>query len=162
MSLRALLSKGYQHYQAIRYSRFNRPKSETKGMLSRLVYKRKYDAVYQLPDLDIIEVGGALGGGSITIASALRDSGKKSKLIVAEKCQGGSREDVGDYQTNLDVLKGNSEKFGVDASIVIYPKEVTFETGSEVLDLTTQSNLPDWSSMPMDGSTEIFSCFGRD
>ncbi|WP_206756961.1 class I SAM-dependent methyltransferase [Tolypothrix sp. FACHB-123] len=94
-----------------------------------------YDLCCQLPDLDIIEVGGATGTGSVSLAWALKDQEKQSKLIVVEKCEGGTRVDVGGYAENLELIQSHFSKFGVSEQIRLFPKELTFENGEEAISL---------------------------
>lgn len=90
-------------------------------MLQPGIYKQIYKIVYKLPDLDIIEIGGASGAGSIAAAWAMWDSRKKSKLIVVEKCEGGSRAQFGTREDNYDKIKQNFKRFDVDEQIILYP-----------------------------------------
>ena len=133
--IKNLLRKAYYQAQKARYPKFWKLKTDANGMLQPGVYKRMYNLVCKLPDLDMIEVGGASGAGSIAIALAIKESGKKSKLIVIEKCEGGSRIKTGDHQDNLDLLRKNFQKFGVEDNIVLFPHEVTFQNGEKVTSL---------------------------
>lgn len=128
----AVLRKTELLYARVRCPRFYAIKQKAKGMLSPFIYKRMYDRVGRLPDLDIVEVGGAAGAGSVAIASALKDGGKHSKLIVVEKCEGGSRSELGEYSDNVAFLMENFVHFGVQDHIILYPHELTVENGSEV------------------------------
>ena len=105
--LKTMLRKAETLSLMARHPNLYKLKTETKGMLSLKVYQRLYDLVCKLPDLDIVEVGGASGTGSIAIATAMRDSGKKNKLIAIEKCEGGSRIEEGSYSENLRQIKTN-------------------------------------------------------
>ncbi|MGH7898555.1 MAG: hypothetical protein ACREQQ_11420, partial [Candidatus Binatia bacterium] len=78
-------------YNRTLHPRFLDLKRRAGGMLPAAVYHRLYDEVVKLPDLDIVEVGGAAGAGSIAIALAMQESSKRSKLVVVERCEGGSR-----------------------------------------------------------------------
>ncbi len=57
-------------------------------MISAKTYAAIYDAVYAGPDLDIVEMGARGGAASVAIDKAPIESGKSSKLIVVEKCEG--------------------------------------------------------------------------
>jgi predicted O-methyltransferase YrrM len=116
----------------LRYKRFYHLAHTAPGMLPVQVYHRLYTHIYRLPDLDIIEIGGGAGATSIAIAWAMQDSGKRSKLIVVEKCEGGSRTNFGGYEQNLAILEGNFERFGVHDRIRLYPHAITQETGDAV------------------------------
>lgn len=115
------------------HRRFKRLKQQTGGMLPYEVYTRLYEEAFALPDLDIIEVGGAGGAGSIALAWGLRDSGKTGNILVVEKCERGSRDSLGDYASNLQRLVERFETFGVGDFVQIFPHSLTFENGSEVL-----------------------------
>ncbi len=112
-----------------------RIKREARGMLSTVVYRELYDRVSQLPDLDVVEVGGASGAGSIVIATAMRDSKKRSRLIVAEKCEGGSRSEIGSYAENVELIQRNFRKFGVEDQVRLFPHELTLENADALLAL---------------------------
>jgi predicted O-methyltransferase YrrM len=114
-----------------------RLRDEAGGMLSPLVYREIYRSVERQPDLDVVEVGGAAGAGSIAIAWAMRDAGKRSHLIVIERCEGGSRGWFGDYDGNLARLHANFERFGVAERIRLFPHDLTPANGSDVLALVT-------------------------
>ena len=119
----------------MQYSPFAKIKSENQGMMSQVVYEKIYNSVYNLPDFDIIEIGGGAGAGSIAIARAMQDSAKKSRLIVVEKCEGGSRAAFGDYQTNLNLINSNFKRSGIENIITLFPKKLTYENGNEVISL---------------------------
>jgi predicted O-methyltransferase YrrM len=121
--------------------KFYQLRKQTNGMLLPLVYKKIYQLCCQLPDLDIIEVGGAAGTGSIAIAWAMRDRKKKSKLIVVEKCQGGTRTDVGGYAENLELIQKHFESFGIREQVRLFPQELTFENGQEAIALINTPNI---------------------
>lgn len=122
-------------YEQFTNSRFYKLRAETNGMLLPIVYRKMYDLCSQLPDLDIIEVGGATGTGSVALAWALKDQQKQSKLIVVEKCEGGTRVDVGGYAENLQLINSHFSKFGVSEQIRLFPKELTFNNGNEAISL---------------------------
>ncbi len=107
----------------------------TDGMLPLAVYERLYHEVVALPDADILEIGAAAGTASITIAWAMRDSQKRSKLVIAEKCQGGSRDRYGTREQNLARLEHNLRRFGVADRIRLFPHHVTFENAGQLLAL---------------------------
>lgn len=128
-TLRAFLSRIYNRTL---FPRFYDLRQRAGGMLEPAVYHRIYREVRALPDLDIVEVGGASGAASVAVFWAMRDSGKRSQLIVVEKCEGGSRIQFGGREENLRRLQGHFEAFGAAGSIVLYPHALTFESGSEV------------------------------
>jgi predicted O-methyltransferase YrrM len=102
---------------------------ESGGMINPRTYKKLYDEIYKLPDKDIVEVGGATGGASIFIAKAMKSSGKKSNLLVIEKCAGGSRTELGDYNKNKKLILDNFKRFNIREKITPFLEELTFEKG---------------------------------
>jgi predicted O-methyltransferase YrrM len=132
---RVILRKGNPLYEAKMYLRSLNILYGARGLMNHLVYKKMYELVYDLADLDIVEVGAGAGAGSIAIASAIKESGKKSRLIVIEKCEGGSRTRYGDYQTNLKIIKDNFKRYGVDDKTELFPKKLTFENKDEIISL---------------------------
>ena len=117
------------------YGRFYVLQRETDGLLPAKIYERIYNEVRKLPDLDIVEIGGAAGAASIAIGWAMKRDHKKSKLIIVEKCEGGSRAQYGGRQDNLMRLERNLKRFRVTDSVVIFPEYLTFENGQRVLGL---------------------------
>ncbi len=134
-NLKSVLKKIYFFYEAVTNYRFYNLRTQTNGMLWPVVYKYMYQQSRKLPDLDIIEVGGATGAGSIAIAWGMKESDKKSRLIVVEKCEGGTRSDVGGYEDNLNLIQEHFEKFDANDKITLFPQEVTFDNGNEVISL---------------------------
>lgn len=133
--LKSVARSVYLAFESAINSKFYSLRQQTNGMLLPIVYKRIYQLCYKLPDLDIVEVGGATGAASIAIAWAIRDAKKNSKLIVVEKCQGGTRTDIGGYDENLQLIQRHFEDFGVREQLRLFPHELTFEKGDEVIDL---------------------------
>ena len=134
-NLKSVLKKAYFLYEAITNYRFYNLRKQTNGMLWPVVYKTMYEQCRNLPDLDIIEVGGATGAGSIAMAWGLKDANKKSQLIVVEKCEGGTRSDVGGYEDNLALIQEHFKKFDANEKITLFPQEVTFDNGKDVISL---------------------------
>ena len=134
-NVKSVLKNIYFSYEALTNYRFYNLRKQTNGMLWPVVYKYMYEQCRKLPDLNIIEVGGATGAGSIAIAWGMKESDKKSRLIVVEKCEGGTRSDVGGYEDNLNLIQEHFKKFDAENNIVLFPQEVTFENGSEVISL---------------------------
>lgn len=136
-----LLQKAYNFYLRVINHWSYLLKIKCNGMLPPSVYKKIYEAVYELPDLDIIEIGGAAGAGSIATALAMKESNKKSRLIVIEKCEGGSRSEFGRYQENLNLINSNFKEFEVENNVLLYPHELTFENGEDVISLVKTPNI---------------------
>jgi predicted O-methyltransferase YrrM len=139
--VRAVLRAVYHTYVRTAHRRFYDLKARTRGMLSPMIYRRMYLLARALPDLDVIEIGGASGGGSIALALGLNESGKNARLIVVEKLQGGSRSRYGGYRDNLDIIQRNFGEFGVEERIVLFPYELTFDNGNDVLALVSTSRI---------------------
>lgn len=139
--VRAVLRAVYHTYVRTAHRRFYDLKVRTRGMLSPMIYRRMYLLARALPDLDIIEIGGASGAASIALALGLKESGKSARLIVVEKLQGGSRARYGGYGDNLDIIQSNFRQFGVEERIVLFPHELTFDNGKDVLALLTTSQI---------------------
>lgn len=133
--VKSLVRDVYLAFEAIVNPRFYKLRKKTNGMLLPVVYKTLYDLCYELPDLDVVEVGGATGAGSISLAWAMRDAKKRSNLIVVEKCEGGTRTDIGGYTENLELIQEHFAAFNAREKIVLFPHELTFENGAEVLSL---------------------------
>lgn len=131
----ALLHRGAALYNRLLNPRFAELQRSTRGMLNPIVYRRLYRLASRLPDLPIIEVGGATGSASIALALGMKESGKRAKLIVVEKMEGGTRSDMGDYQANLELVQGNFRRYGVEDQIILYPHYLTLENGPEVVAL---------------------------
>ncbi len=121
-------------YHRLRYPRFTTLRDTAGGMLSPPVYDRLYRTIRHAPDADVVEIGGAAGAGSIAISWALRDAGKRARLIVVEKCEGGSRAEFGDRNENLAILHRHLAAFGAH-DVRIFPHELTLDNGAQVLDL---------------------------
>ena len=114
------------------YPRFYTIKIRAHGMLPVKTYAAIYDTIYDAPDLDVVEVGGGSGAGSVTIAKALVESGKSANVIVVEKCEGGSRTQFGNRVDNLEYLETVFEKFGVSHRVRLFPEHLTYENGDQV------------------------------
>lgn len=104
-------------------------------MLRAATYKRLHKAAMRLPDLGVVEIGAGSGASSIALAWAMKDANRTSKVVVVEKCEGGSRSRFGDYRANLDILDRNLKRFGARDAIRLYPQHLTMETKDEVLAL---------------------------
>lgn len=85
------------------------------GMLPKDVYSNIHDAALSTPSSDFIEVGAAHGGGTVTLALALKTRGNPNhKVYSFEKIVGGSREKFGSIDQNKRIIDGNLRKFGVE------------------------------------------------
>lgn len=115
--------------------RWKNLKASASGMLSPAVYRELYRTALNAPDLDIVEIGGAAGAGSIALALGMKESGKRSHLIVAEKLEGGSRSDIGGRSANLEIIEDNFRKFDVREYVKLFTREVTWESGAEIVSM---------------------------
>lgn len=111
--------------------RFRKIKYRSKGMLRPEGYKALYDVAVAAPDLDFVEIGGAAGASSISLALGMKDSQKTGRVIMAEKCEGGSRSKIGDYDTNYSLLTSNLQNFDVTDKVALFPHYLTFENADK-------------------------------
>jgi len=128
-------------YNLICFPRFTILKKWYGGMLPPKVYHKIYKIIKDLPDLDIVEIGGASGACSITVAKAMKASGKKGKLIVVEKYEGGSRSSIGNYELNYSYIIDNFRRAGVDEYISLFPHEITYDNTEKIYDLIKTSKI---------------------
>lgn len=131
---RRVLPRPLVVYLQKRRNRFLALKLETGGLLDADAYARLYEEARCLPPGDVVEVGGAGGSGSIAIAWGLQETGHPSRVIVVEKCEGGSRDRYGDFGTNLERLHRHLEHFGVADRVSLFTERLTFDNGHEVLE----------------------------
>lgn len=131
-AVRPTVAAAYNH---VFLGRFYRLKKGSRGMCSPRVYKEIYDRVRELPDLDVVEVGAGAGATSIAAAWALQGAGHSGRVIAIEKCEGGSRSDYGDKETNLTIIQRHFQAFGVSNKVVLYAEYLTFDNVRDVLDL---------------------------
>src|SRR5438876_510256 len=122
-------------YRMKRQGRFAYLKYKTGGLLEPVIYERLYEELQTAQDFDIIEVGGASGTASISIAWAMQTAKMKSRLVVIEKCEGGTRDLYGDYRSNFERFNRFIREFGVADRITLYAQYLTLENGAEVLNL---------------------------
>ena len=83
---------------------------------------------------DVIEIGGAGGSASIAICWGLKESNSPARLVVVEKCEGGTRTKYGGYQSNLDRYWSAVEAHGVKNQIHLFAEYLTLENGDQVLE----------------------------
>lgn len=132
---RAVARKVYHFGQRFQHARGYRIKRAADGMLRPFVYEAIYEAVKAASDGDWLEIGGARGGSTVAIATAMRDSGKVAKLVTVEKFEGGSWEKTYNspaYGDNYSWWTRNVRKFGVLDRVMLYPHGVDDSTADEV------------------------------
>lgn len=96
-------------------------KKKCNGMLRSDVYKRIYDVALVAAPGSFIEVGAAHAAATISLASALRDSGRQGKVYAFEKAEGGSRAKYGGFEQNRRIIEDNIAHFGLkDRIVMIY------------------------------------------
>lgn len=117
------------------FGRFERIGQDCGGMLTHDVYASLYDHVATAPEGDVVEVGGASGAGSITMALALIESGKRGNVITVEKMTGGSRDAFGSYDDNLARFAQNVATWSVTDRVRLFPNWLSYENSSEVIAL---------------------------
>ncbi|MDF1845454.1 MAG: hypothetical protein P1U77_28935, partial [Rubripirellula sp.] len=113
----------------------------TNGMLNTEIYEQIYAKIQRGPDLDFLEVGGAGGAATIAIAWGKRDAGMKSKVIVVEKFEGGSRDRYGTRQTNYERYQKHMRDFKATSYISLFDNYLTFDNATDVLALRTTKKL---------------------
>jgi len=122
-------------YYAAFHPRFCQIRRTCCGLCLVSVYREIYARTLVLPDYDIVEIGGAAGAGSVSFALALKDSGKKSNVVVVEKCEGGSRNRYGGYAENLQIIQNNFASFNVADKCTLFPHYLTMENRGEAISL---------------------------
>lgn len=133
--IRSIVPRAVQRrVQRLRFGRFTVLQWETDGLLSPGVYERIYETFKggHIVD-DVIEVGGAGGSASVALCWALQESASKAKLVVVEKCEGGTRSKYGGIQANIDRFWNSVAANGVRNRIVLIPEYLTLENGGLVL-----------------------------
>lgn len=122
-------------------ARWKELKAATQGMLDPKVYRELYRLAVESPDLDIIEIGGAAGAGSVALARGLVEAGKAASVIVVEKLEGGSRTELGARDDNIRRIESNFETHGVAHKVRLFPHELTFENGHEVVAMVATADI---------------------
>lgn len=110
-------------YQAIKQRTqksdlFSTIKSLTNGYLSPETYKTIYTLACQAQSGNMIDIGPAQGGSTISIGLGVRDSGKakKSTVYSIEKCVGSNAlPSLNNQDLNASILKHNVERYGLSS-----------------------------------------------
>ena len=103
--------------------------------MSPRAYARLFDEIVKRPDLPVVEVGAAGGAATVAIAWGQQSSGKTSPIITFEKCEGGSRTEHGDRETNLARLREHLAAQGVADRVEIHARKLSREDGPLVNDI---------------------------
>lgn len=131
-----LLPQGVQRrLRILMHGRFYVLQQETDGLLSPAQYERIYEEVKPAPDMDWVEIGGAAGTASVAVCWALKERRKQGRLVIVEKCEGGSRASYGGKTENLARLERNLIRYGVADFTRLFPHYMTFQNGAEVVKL---------------------------
>jgi predicted O-methyltransferase YrrM len=128
-------------YNRVRHPAFERIAREAGGMMTPSAYAQLDRMVAAAGPGDVIEVGGATGAGSVVIGRAMAAAGSAGRLVVVERCEGGSRSEHGGRDENLARIEAHLARFGVGDRTVVWPHELTFENGDEVLALAADRPL---------------------
>ena len=140
-SVRAVAKVPYRRYNRLRHPRFSELKTRTGGMMPVRVYRRLHELAADLPDLDIVEIGAGTGTGTIALAWGMAESGKTSSLVTVEKCEGGSRDEIGDYEANRRLLDDNFGWAGVADRIRLFPRLLDDDSIDDCRDQLTTDRL---------------------
>jgi hypothetical protein len=124
-----------------RFGRFTVLQWETDGLLSPEVYAAIYATFRSVSHNDVVEIGGASGSASVAICWALNEGRRNAKLIVVEKCEGGTRTKFGDYEANLARFWSAINRNGVRKYVDLFPEYLTFENGDQVLEKITTEQI---------------------
>lgn len=130
-------------YRIARYGRHYEMAIMTDGLLSNEVYRELTAIVRNGPSgRDILEIGGASGSATIAMAWGLRPAlGSTPRIVVVEKCEGGTRTRYGGRETNLSRFEQFTRSYARAADIILYPHYLTLANGSEVRALVKSSPL---------------------
>lgn len=115
-----------------RNGRFTVLKWETEGLFADEIYERLHAEFLAAPDGDVVEVGGASGAGTISVALALKEGRKNGKIVVVEKFEGGTREKYGGHEVNLQRFWGFIERYGVKSYVRLWDGFLTEENVPQV------------------------------
>jgi hypothetical protein len=148
MPVRGLIKKytprpALSAYRTARYGRHAEMAMATEGLLSVNVYRELTAVVSHGPrGRDIIEIGGA--GGSATIAMAWglnRCTTPCPRIVVVEKCEGGTRTQYGNWETNRARFERFVRSYARQRDVILFPHYLTLENGSEVRSLVKHTPL---------------------
>lgn len=92
------------------------------GMLSPAAYRRIYESA-RAGGL-IVEVGTALGAGTVALALGLKDSGKQGQVISFDPMHGGPRRQISDTGKRMEHVRANLRHFGVEELVELVPAAI--------------------------------------
>jgi hypothetical protein len=127
----------------LRHGRHHELKVFTAGLLPLPVYRELTAVVAAAPrGRDIIEVGGAAGTATISMAWGLDPvPGGGGRIVVVEKCEGGTRTPYGGWEENRARFERFVRDYGVADRVILYPHYLTLENGAEVRSLVERRPL---------------------
>lgn len=98
---------------------FLRIKWRCNGMLHEEVYRAIYEAAASAAAGNFVEVGTAHGAATVCLALGKRNgaAGGDGTVYSVDKIVGGSREDYGTFEENLELIRKNLSYFGVDQDV---------------------------------------------
>jgi len=123
------------------FKRFYNIKFATNGMLDPILYKKFYDIGKVHKNNIFLEIGGAHGAISISVALGIKENNGHGKIIVFEKCIEGSRKKYGGYDKNFEIINNNFKKFNVANEIFLIPKLLNTETAFEAKKIIGDKNI---------------------
>ena len=96
------------------------------AMMPLLVYERIYQTAYRAQAGDMLELGAAYGGATISLARAIIDSQKKSRLFAVESGGGvgSSLAKLGPQDFNLARLRENINYFSCHSVVTVIPEKI--------------------------------------
>lgn len=89
------------------------------GMMRVEAYEAIYDAGRKAPGSLFVEVGTGHGAGTVCLALALRDTGRKGLVCTFDRFEGGSRAKYGGVEDNLRHTRNGLNHFGVSGFVKI-------------------------------------------
>lgn len=110
--------------------RFSKIKYKTSGYLAPNVYHYMYQYAYDAPNGDIIDIGPAQGGTTISLALGLKESGKKATVYSIEKgINSNALANINDQFLNEKILRKNIGLFNVNqyANVIINSSDRAFD-----------------------------------
>lgn len=97
-------------------------------MLDPMLYKIFYDLGRKNKNSIFLEIGGAHGAVSISVALGIKKNNGNGKIIVFEKCFDGSRSRYGNYNDNYKILTNNLKSYEVEKHINLIPEVLSDES----------------------------------
>lgn len=113
---------------------FSEIKKLTNGFLAPEIYYEIYRQSLQASEGDIIDIGPAQGGSSISLAFAVNENEKLGHIYSIDRFRGsGALADVDNIENNLNKLNENLMKYGLekyDTAVVAGRDEIEKKTGN--------------------------------